>query len=195
MTKKACYTLAFGILIVLLIAGLMACRMGGVPIQTVRTDKATARVIFTCKNAVNPHTDPKTELIIGGKTYTSLRGSPPFYLDVPSGKRVLFVTHKLNYPYEATLHVFDLETKVDTSVDITKVGFGWNICSGRKPGEKLTDYIEEAQDAKLVISTRSIDWKSTTLVNLKSKSIERQQTFYYDESGHVTNSIVKEGGS
>ncbi len=180
-------------LIFLLVAGLVAFKNCGIPIQTVKTDKATARVIFTGKNAINPNSDPKTELVIGGKTYTSLRGCPPFYLNVPGGKRVLFVTQKADSPYQAILHIFDLDTKADIAVDITKTGFGWNIGSDRKLGEKLTDYIEKAQDDRIVISTRSIDWKSTMSVNLNSKSVEQQQTFYYDEAGHITNSVVKEG--
>lgn len=192
LTRKVGYALASGILIILLIAGLMACRSGGIAIQTIKTDKATARVIFTLRNILNPHTDAKTELIVGGETYTNLRGAPPFYLEVPAGKRILFATHQVAYPYETTLHVLDLGAKVDIAVDITQTAFGWNIGSGRKPGKKLSDYIEEAADDRIVISTRSIDWKNTTFINLKSKSIERQQTSYYDESGKVTNSVVKE---
>ena len=118
-----------------------------------------------------------------------LRGSPPFYLDVPGERRVLFVTHELSFPYEAKLHVFDLGHKTDIVVDITKSGFGWNIGSARAPGAPLTDYIERVLPDGLVITTRSLDWKHTFTVNLKSRAVEEGQTVYFNTSGNVTNDI------
>jgi len=192
LTRRARYARAVWVLATTLIAYFAFC---GIPVQTIKTDKATARVYLTLGNVLNPNTDVKTRLIAGGRTYRNLRGSPPFYLDVPGGKRILFVTHGgASASSEVTLHVFDLETKADICVDITDTGFGWDIGSDRKPGAQFTDWIESAQPEKIVVSRRSLDWKHTMEINLNSKTIERGQVFYYDESGHVTNSIMKEGG-
>src|SRR5262245_53006645 len=84
--------------------------IGGVPIKTVRTEKGTARIVFTLNNLFHVHEDPKKELKIDGKTYQRLRGEPPYYLEVPALNSVLFVTDEKEYPYKVTFHILNLDT-------------------------------------------------------------------------------------
>ena len=163
-----------------LIAGLVYVTIQGIQVKVVRTDKAVARQSIPLRALLRPHTEGESLLKIGGKTYHNLRGEPPFYLDVPGpDKRVLFVTHGLVYPYRATLHVLDLNSNTDTTIDITDTAFGWNLGSCRAPGQEFTDFIVSADKETITLATCLTGRRQEIVINLRSKSIETERTVSY----------------
>ncbi len=153
--------------------------------ETYRDKNVQAGEIESPISAFSVHSSKTQYLIVNGKTYKGIRGLKPYYLDIPKLNSILFVTE--GSKYRVTFHLVNLELKREISIDGGTSGFGSSIGSGTKPGEQFSDYIENVQSNKVTIATRSLSWKETSLLNLDSKRIERQETFLYDASGKVTN--------
>ena len=135
------------------------------------------------------HVSRPQYLTIGGHTYRGIRGTAPYYLDVPSLNSIFFVTQGNNY--WVTFHVFNLVTKEDIQVEAGTSGFGWGIGGNRKAGDKYTDYIEGVASNRLALTIRSGSWKETMVVNLTTKVIELRETVYFDSAGQVTNRSIQ----
>ena len=179
-----------GLLILLIfvaVAVVFCCRERRV--QTYRDSKITAGEITRPFNTLAVHSSKLKYLTINGRTYTGIRGLPPYYLDVPELKCILFVTQENNY--KVVFHFFDLVEKRDIQINADGAGFGWRIGSGKKPGDTGTDYIEEAQSNRVTVATRSLDWKETMILNLATKSVERWEGIYFDKNGQVTKRRVQ----
>lgn len=153
-------------------------------------------VVATQKHAplypLNVHGGDTVYLRVGGRSYRNVRGTKPFYLELPQMHSILFVTE--GQPYKVTFHIVDLENKKEIDIDGDGSGFGWDIGSGRTAGAKFTDYVERVGTNEVVVATRSGRWKSVYTLNLKTKLLERTDTFYYGEGGQVTNHIVSTKG-
>lgn len=176
---------------ILLVAGVTLC-FWGKRVETYRDKNVSAGEITRPINSLAVHVSKPQYLTIQGKTYEGVRGLKPYYLDIPQWNSILFVTE--DSKYKVTFHVVNLKPGNETQIDGGTSGFGWAIGSGRKAGEKGTDYIESVESNKLTIATRSLNWKATALLDLATKSVEREETFYYGESGQVTNREVYVNG-
>lgn len=177
------------LILLILIAGAVTFCFWGKRSQTYRDNKVIGGEITRPINALAVHLSKPKYLTIGGKTYTGVRGLPPYYLDVPELNAVLFVTEQKNH--NVVFHVVNLETKRDIQIDADSSGFGRRIGSGGKAGDPGTDYIEGVQTKRITVTMRSLDWKETMVLNLATKSIERRETLYLDASGQVTNRSVQ----
>jgi hypothetical protein len=137
----------------------------------------------------NVHGSKGTFLTFDGRTYEGVRGTPPYYLELPELKSLLFVTEGRNG--KVVFHVVDVQTKREVSIDGDDSGFGGHIGSEVKPGEIGSDYVEKIEGNRIWISKRSFNWKETTVLNLDTKSVERLETIYFNASGQVTNRSVR----
>ena len=110
---------------------------------------------------------------------------------MPEINVILFVTQQNHY--KVIFHIVNLKTKEHIQIDADSSGFGWNIGSGRKAGDKGTDYVEGVQSNRVTIATRSDIWKESLVLNLATKSIEHRETLWFDASGQVTNRSSQAG--
>jgi hypothetical protein len=136
----------------------------------------------------NVHGGETVYLEVGGRSFKNVRGTQPFYLNVPQSDSILFVTE--GEPFRVTFHIFNLSTRRDTPIDGHGSSFGWNIGSKKKPGEHYTDYVENADSNRLVVVTRAAMWKEVTTLNLQSASAERVEIFKFNKDGAITNHFV-----
>jgi hypothetical protein len=143
-------------------------------------------------DAIAVHVSNPRYLTVNGRTYVGVRGLPPYYLAIPQSRLILFIT--VEPRKKVFFNVIDLDTKKEIRIDGDSSGFGWNIGSKRNPGEKLTDYVESVQSNKIVVATRSLNWKETTKLDLNSKSIDLVEISYYDQNNQITNhTMVRRG--
>jgi len=162
---------------------------GGFPLETVRDGKVVARVIARPSNLLNPHATLLSTLQVGGQTFCWLRGIAPFYVDVPSGNRILFLTDDGSL----VIHVFDLATQQDTTVDahcLRDWGFGYTL--GARNPEGRDDRIESAGSNILVMAWAGGKNRICRCrMDLQHKAITEIETCYLDGSGAVTNRVVR----
>lgn len=163
----------------------------GIPIETVSTDIATARRILRFKNIVSPHSDYETTLKVLGKQYRRLRGDPPYYLEIPGAKTIVFVTDEEKFPYSARFHILDLETSNEILLDACGSSFGRNIGSGRSAGAKFSDSVEKVSDNRLTLAVRSESWKEIITLDLLAQKVVSIEILYYDSADRVTNRVVR----
>jgi hypothetical protein len=156
-------------------------------VVTYRDTNVIGGEISSPLDVIAVHSSKPQYLTINGKTYQGVRGSPPYYLEIPELHSLLFVTTDRNRMVK--FNIINLSTKKEISIDGDGSSFGWNIGVNRNPGDKLTDYIESSQTNKIIIATRSLDWKETTILNLDSRSVEKTEILRYDQNNVVTNRI------
>jgi len=134
--------------------------------------------------------DEITHLKVFGKTYKRVRGSKPFYIDVPKLASIAFVTE--DRQEHDTLHVVNVQSKKETVLALGEFSFGDHIGYeqfGRKRGEPFTEFADVSDD-KLLLTKCGRRGKATATVNLASKSIERIESEMYDADGHIKQRFV-----
>ncbi len=136
---------------------------------------------------LNVHSSFPRYLTIKGQTFTSVRGSAPFYLTLTNLNAVLFVTE--DFQNDTTFHVLSLETGRSASIFGGKSDFGARIGFPSSPGDKYSDWIESASTNRVVVSTRAGPFKTTTVLNLSSASVERIDFYYLNAQGVPTNKV------
>ena len=137
----------------------------------------------------NVHGSKTTSLKLNGKTYDGIRGTPPYYLEVPELNSILFVTEGRSG--NVFFHVVNLQTREEIKINANESGFGGNIGLVVKPGEDGSDYVEKVESNRICLSKRSFNWKETTVLNLDARAVERLETLYFDANGQVTNRSVQ----
>ena len=133
----------------------------------------------------NLHGEETTYLRAFGKTYKRIRGSKPFYIDIPKLDSIAFVTEDRRE--HGTLHLVNVQSKKETAVGLGEFSFGGCIGYeqfGRKRGDPSTDFVDVSGE-RLVLTSCEFRHKAAMTVNLASKSVERTETTYYDANGHV----------
>jgi len=139
-------------------------------------------------NAFAAHLSTAKYLTIYGKKYVSVRGSPPYYLEIPKLNSILFVTE--NPKHQVTFHIVNLQTKESIEIDGEGSGFGGDIGSGQTPGDRYTDWIDSVNSNTITLATRSDELKVFTVLNLTTKLLERTEVLYFDKNGAVTNHMI-----
>ncbi len=176
-------TRAFSPIIAFVILGSCGCRR----VETYRDKNVAAWEIRLPFGLVLPHRDVPRYLEVAGKAYKGVRGLAPYYLSIPQLDSILFVTEAPKY--RAVIHIVNLKTKREVAVE-TETSFGSSIGSPRRPGEPMTNYIEKVEPPRIVIADRSLDWKSTMVLNLDAGTVERRETEIYDREGRLTKRYV-----
>ena len=126
------------------------------------------------------HTGKSISLRVAEKTYNKVRGTKPYYLDLPQIHSILFVTEEGSY--RVKFHIVDTETKRGVTIDGSGSSFGWDIGSTAADADKV-----EHVDSKLVVLVKfGGDWKEVTSLNLQTLKVERIQTFDYDRKTGAT---------
>ncbi len=175
--------------VVLLLGGVALCSCGR-RVETYRDVNVVAGEIRSLFQGILPHTSAVQFLTVKGKTYKGVRGAAPFYLPIPQLHSILFATEGPGPGYRTAIHVVDLQTNRYLRFD-ANTGFGGSIGSGRKPGEKGTDYIEAVDPPRVIIAQRSVlDWKARIVLNVESGTVERHDYWEYDSGGRVTKHYV-----
>ena len=141
--------------------------------ETYRDQNVSAGQIKGPIDFLAVHTGQPSYLKVRGHTFKNVRGLEPFYLPVAEINAVLFVTEE--WPHGVTFHIVNLQTGKHTQIEGQGSVFGMYIGSKRTAREKGTDYVENAEPSKLVVTTRSWEWKETTTLDLNKNKIERSE--------------------
>ena len=171
-------------LIALAALGIVVVFFRGFPVEKYRDGKVSAGEIRRPWDVFTAHVSRPQYLKVGGRMYRRVRGSAPYYLDVPGTNSILFVTQDAGH---ITFHIFDLNRKEDVQIDGGTSGFGWHL---GKPGDKFSDYIEVAKSNRITLVKGTHDWMEKIALNLTNKGVERTETLYFDASGQVTNRSI-----
>jgi hypothetical protein len=166
-------------------AGIVVMFLRGVRAEKYRDQKVAGGDIMRPLDFLAAHSSSPRYLIVGGHTYRGVRGSPPYYLDVPALNSILFVTGAVGG--DTTFHLVNLMTKEHIEFDGGTSGFGGMIGANRKPGDPFTDYVESASSNKVILSKHTSGWMERTVLNLETKSAERGGTVSFDANGVQTN--------
>jgi hypothetical protein len=163
-------------------AGLIGIVAGIFPfrVQRFHDNRVVGGEIVRALDFIGPHLSRRQFISVAGKTYYGVRGSSPFYLDLPTLHSILFVTEQMGG--RVTFHLVNMETKEHLAFDGGTGGFGGYIGSARKPGEPFTDYVESATSDEIVLVKRSGDWADRTILNLKTKVVEQGGTFHLNQA-------------
>lgn len=130
---------------------------------------ATGGELRTPLQSIFAHLNQKFYLTVNTKTFTDVRGTPPFYLEVPQLRSLLFVTGKMDTP--ATFHVYNLATKQDTTIQGGPVAFGWEV-GGKTPTNLYTVYVQAAATNRIKLAWNRDDSKQNVILNLDSKTVQ-----------------------
>jgi hypothetical protein len=177
----------------LLLLALSMVSCAGQQVETYRDKNVVAKEENPPGFPFNVHGSKTTYLIVNGKTYKGVRGTPPYYLDIPQLNSILFVTEERNG--KVTFHLANLQTKKEIAIDGDESGFGGHIGSKKKPGEIMSDYVEKVEPPRVLIAKRSLNWTEITTLNVDSKKVERLDTFFYDQNDQITNHLVRTPGN
>jgi len=92
-------------------------------------------------------------LKVGGRTFSHVRGLPPYYLEVPQLHSLLFVTGEVDNG--ATFHLFNLTSKKFKTIQcgMETETYGWDIGAPRKKGEQFSEWIENASSNRVTFAS------------------------------------------
>ena len=96
------------------------------------------------------HLNQEFYLTVNGKTFRDVRGTVPFYLEVPQLHSIVFVTGKMDCP--SIFHVYDLQSKQEKTVESGPIGFGWDMGGTNKPGAPWTVYVLKATTNEITMA-------------------------------------------
>ena len=158
------------------------------PVQTYTDRYIAAGEMRRPIQHISVHSSSEHYIKINGRTYRNVRGTTPFYLEIPELHSILFVNEEAQD--RAVFHLVDVENGRELEIDGKKSSFGYHIGSSRNPGDKFTDYVEKVGSNRLVLATRYLNGKKLTLLNLISKSVDRVEDDYYDRIGQTNRHDV-----
>jgi len=133
------------------------------------------------------HSGEQHYIKCGGKTYFNVRGLEPFYITVPGTESILFVTESASR--SATFHIFNTNTQSELEIPGDTSDFGSNLNANPAPGSAYSDFIEKASDDGIVLATQYPEFKKLTFLDLKQKRVERVESEWMDESGHIQRHV------
>ena len=107
-----------------------------------------------------------------GKRYKEVRGTPPYYLEIPGTESILFVTGRDYDEGQATVHIVDLKTKKRFSFAAHDSHIGSDIGAG--------EFIEGLGDGKFIVSSERFNCRFTNYLDLKTKKLEKEAGVTWD---------------
>jgi len=120
------------------------------------------------------HLSEEFYIKVNGKTFKDVRGTLPFYLEIPQLHSILFVTGKMDCP--ARFHVCDLKTKREKIIEGGPVGFGWDIGGSKKQGEPWTVSLVNATTNKVTLAWKTQEKEALIVLNLNSGRVQMKPT-------------------
>lgn len=142
--------------------------------------------------SVHSSTGDQTILIIDGKQFENVRGFPPYYLDIPEQKRIVFAAGRWGPNEPAVIHVVDFRLNRHWGFKtVWGEGSGFGDGIHRKLKEE-SNYVESATEDEIVLvdATLLTGTMRKIVLDLKSDRIEQVEWFIYDDKGNLTNRYV-----
>lgn len=137
-----------------------------------------------------PISDGYTVLIVDGKRFAHVRGSPPFFcLKVPHTNAIVFVTEEHITAGEwSTFHFYGLDTKKDIKVEVG-MDRGLGLSFG---GTNGADRVFSFTGTNICISSDRVGsgWPRTQSrynIDLSQRRYLSEERLWFDETGAVTN--------
>ena len=115
------------------------------------------------------HLNEEFYLTIDGRTYKHVRGTSPFYLDIPELNSILFVTGKMDA--RSTFHIYDLSLKSEIMIEGGPIGFGWDI-GGITNAESWSVRVLNATSNEVRLISEGGIGKEIISLELKSRTIK-----------------------
>jgi hypothetical protein len=133
---------------------------------------------------------PNQILFVDGNRFEHLRGSKPFYLEIPKINSIVFTSEQKDDT--VVCHIYNMGTKTDSVIEIGTT-FGQTIGS---PHPK--DNVDVATNGLVALCNYTTDAKPVTpensnifsiktieLINLDQKIITERKTSFYDKTGNL----------
>jgi len=156
----------------------------GVYAEKYRDAKASGGEVVRPLDWFGVHSSRPSYLTVLGRTYRAVRGTPPYYIAVPSLASILFVTEGPSH--QVTYHLVNLTTKEHIEFDGGTSGFGGHIGAPRKSGEPFTDYVESVVSNRLTLVKCTTSWIEKTVLNLRTHKIESEETINLEPNSAKT---------
>lgn len=157
-----------------LLIGLIALPLWRTEGEIFRDHRVIVTERRTLVNYLSVHASPRRYLHIYGKTIAGIRGMPPFYLELKPIGAILFVAE--DPQHRVTIILAYDQTKEVVTIPAGVSGFGRHIGSKRAAGDSITDYVESASAARIVLAWRGLDWTERITINVTDRVIESVQT-------------------
>jgi hypothetical protein len=144
---------------------------------------------------VHSGTGDYNALIVDGSEFRDVRGSPPYYIDIPDQKRIVFATGTWGPSNPGVIHVFDFRNNRYWQFKTT---WGQGSSFGEGVNEKTKgerNSVEKSTDDEMVLIDESLSLGTLRkiVLDLESKRIKHVEWFLYDDKGKLTNSYIKRG--
>jgi hypothetical protein len=175
-----------GVALFVVLSGIAVLLLRGVHNENYRDSKVAGGEVVRPLNLLAVHSSQLQYLTVNGQTYRGVRGLPPYYLDVPTLNSILFVTGDIGG--QTVFHLVNLLSKQEIKFNGGTSGFGGHIGANRRPHEPFRDYIEGVSSNEVTLAKRTPYWMERTVLNLKTKRVERLGTVYFQADGVQTNS-------
>jgi hypothetical protein len=145
---------------------------GGVPIGVKELDDIgiKSRSVTTLSKALLVHGEDEGLLFVGGKRFTNLRGTFPFFIKTPQNRGVVFVTEAPDVTGEkAVVMVFDFTEHRFYRISCRDFVFGYGIGFG-------LDQVERYDGETLVLVSDGHTVSETIFLNVKTgKMVDKQK--------------------
>lgn len=120
--------------------------------------------------SVFAHLSQEFYLTVNGKTFRNVRGTVPFYLEVPQLHSIVFVTGKMDY--SSIVHVYDLQSKEEKTFENGPIGFGWDVGGTNQPGAPWTVYVLKATTNEITLAWHAEKGRDLITLKLDSRRVE-----------------------
>lgn len=167
MKSPKSLTVVVRILLVLLLFITIGCRYKH---QSFKQNRLSGGELRSPWQFFFAHVSDEYYLTINEKTFKRVRGTSPFYLDIPQLNAILFVTGKMDQP--AVFHIYSLGDKTDRTIEGGPVGFGWDMGGNKPKGAPWSVYLLSAGENEIKLGWRGSDGVSVIVLHLNSSTIE-----------------------
>ncbi|MDB6116230.1 MAG: hypothetical protein JWO08_11 [Verrucomicrobiaceae bacterium] len=130
-----------------------------------KSKRVTSQISTVTAAHWHPHGSYNNELIVDKHRFEWVRGSEPYYVEVPELKSILFLCD--NRDYSVTIHLYNLAENTDRKVHADSVLFGMGI--GLPNGG---DSVKVIDKDRIELIDENKDSIATTRVNLGTGKVE-----------------------
>lgn len=145
----------------------------GVPIRTFRDRNVSAGELWRPWHMFAVHYSPPKYISASGKTYWGVRGTAPFYLEVPGDNSILFITENLDL--HVTVNVVSLTGKPPVAINIGHSGFGWKLGRKSSSSSHFSEWVERPDQDHLTLLKSTDSGTAMILINLVTREVEKTE--------------------
>jgi len=142
---------------------------------------------YSLFSLISVHSAPQNQLKIGGKVYPNVRGLPPFYLNIPQIRSILFVTSEDQSGM--VFHIVNTNTWEEISIFGAKSSFGWEIGFPTNRSS-YADFVESANSNVVIAVSTYTDAKKVYYLNLSSQKLDKMVYDEFDAGGRIKKEDV-----